>query len=64
MGKGRKLHQDLANELKGYMSPDEEDDDLEEKVPMDELKEAEMSKALLLENIPVTTSDKVSHSHI
>lgn len=60
MGKGRKFQQDLAIELGGYMSPDEGDEEFEEKAPVEDLTNAELAKALLLENIPVTTADKVS----
>jgi len=62
MGKGKKNQQfDLhAAELEGYMSDDEPSErKVDDKAPMEELKKAEMAKALLFDNLPVTTSDKV-----
>ena len=65
MGKGKRNQQfdQHAAELEGYMSPDDQEEGkIEDKVPLDELKKAEMAKALLLDNLPITTSDKVSIS--
>ena len=64
MGKGKKNQQDFSGaDLQPYLSDSEDEGSLEESVPMDELEKAEMAKALLLENLPITPSDKVSASH-
>ena len=64
MGKGKKNQYDqLAVELEAYMSASDDEDSKDEVIPLAELEKQEMSKALLLENLPVTTSDKVEKLH-
>jgi len=63
MGKGKKNQQfeQLYAELEPYMSDsDDETAQAEEELSTDELFQAEVAKAVIVDNLPVTTPDKVS----
>ena len=65
MGKGKKHQNDQSlAELEPYLSADEGESKQTEKLPIEELEKAEMAKAVLLDNLPVTTADKVSTSFV
>ena len=62
MGKGRKqTYQDqYYADLDEYLSDSENDDKREEEIiSTEDLQNSEVAKAVLLDNLPVTTKDKV-----
>jgi hypothetical protein len=64
----RQQQQENYAELEEYMSDSDEEEQnqttVEDNTPIEELRQGEINKAVLLENIPITTAEKVGQFYL
>jgi len=65
MGRGRRQqYEQQYAELEQYLSDDDNSKGTDKIITQEELQGVELGKAVLLDNLPITTSDKVSVDYV